>query len=114
MKAPSKFGPMLKAAGFTSIRAKRFQWPIGSWAKGDKFKLLGHLAKADLKELLPSASMAMLTRVLGWEKQKVDDFLKGVWDDVESENELFYGQWYVPSHKSLGSAKLITITAFFG
>jgi hypothetical protein len=95
MQAPSNFGPKLKAAGFTSVRANRYQWPIGTWAKGEKLKLLGHLSKADLKELLPSASMAMLTRVLGWEKERVEGFLKKVWDDIEAEKELYYGQWYV-------------------
>ncbi|KAL9109971.1 MAG: hypothetical protein Q9227_005494 [Pyrenula ochraceoflavens] len=41
MEACGNFEDKLRAAGFVDIHVKRFKWPIGTWPKDPKHKLLG-------------------------------------------------------------------------
>lgn len=77
-QAPLKFQDQLEDAGFVEIHFETFAWPIGTWAKGQKQKILGQMALANGKEAVAAGALALFTRVLGWSKEAVDDFLADV------------------------------------
>jgi hypothetical protein len=76
VRAPGKWEGQLKEAGFTNIHFYWMEIPIGPWAKGEKNKLLGKLVAKNVHEGCRTV-VPMLTRVLGWEMNKVDELLKG-------------------------------------
>ena len=54
------------AAGFQDVVQKRYQWPLGPWAKDKKLKELGVWARAHADAGLENWSLMVNTRVLGW------------------------------------------------
>jgi SAM-dependent methyltransferase len=72
---PRHFTPKLRNAGFININLKNYKWPVGKWAKGARFKLLGRFVYEDLIDWLPSSSLRLFTRVLKWSREEVEVFL---------------------------------------
>ncbi|KAF2127454.1 S-adenosyl-L-methionine-dependent methyltransferase [Dothidotthia symphoricarpi CBS 119687] len=94
---PRHLGPKLRSAGFVDINAKTCKWPVGRWAKGDKFKLLGDLAYADLMDWLPSSSLGLFTRVLKWTQHEVEVFLAECRAEAKRKDRHYYADvlfWY--------------------
>ena len=46
----SKFATQMAAAGFINIQETIYKWPLNSWPKGKKDKLLGRWGNADFSE----------------------------------------------------------------
>lgn len=84
------FATQMAAAGFINIQETVYKWPLNSWPKGKKDKLLGRWANADLSEGLQGFSMAFLTRVLGWTQQEVEGFLIDVRKDLCDKSKHSY------------------------
>jgi SAM-dependent methyltransferase len=57
--------------GFVDIVEKRYFWPHGMWAKGDKMKKLGVAFQEDMKVAVEAISMKLFTKVLGWSEADV-------------------------------------------
>lgn len=72
---PRHLAPKLQQAGFVDINLKTHKWPVGKWAKGSKFKLLGRYVSEDLQDALPSLSLRLFTRILNWSRDEVEVFL---------------------------------------
>lgn len=87
---PRHLAPKLRDAGFTDINSKLHRWPVGRWAKGDKLKLLGDLAYADLMDWLPSSSLRLFTSVLKWTQDEVEVFLSECRAEVKRKDRHFY------------------------
>jgi hypothetical protein len=62
---------MMSDAGFTDIHEKRYKWPIGTWKKNRADKVLGAWVKLHIEEGLENWSMAVLTRFMGWSRERV-------------------------------------------
>lgn len=60
---------------------KRFEIPVGKWAKGRKAKELGLWFAADIGHGL-DASKVMFLKVLGWGEERVEGLLEGVRKDL--------------------------------
>lgn len=109
-QGPRKFAPMLRAQGFVDIHAKRYNWPVGRWAKGQKNKLLGRFVMEDLLDWLPSSALALFTRVLKWSREEVELFLASVRQELKDKSRHFYAHiivWYARKPEdplALGSA----------
>ncbi|KAH8696830.1 S-adenosyl-L-methionine-dependent methyltransferase [Phaeosphaeriaceae sp. PMI808] len=105
---PRHFTSPLREAGFVDINLKTYKWPVGKWAKGPKFKLLGRFVFEDLMDWLPSSSLGLFTRVLKWTREEVEVFLSECRAEAKRKDRHYYGDvymWYArkPDDTSLGN-----------
>lgn len=73
----------IEEVGFEDVKEKVFEVPINSWPKGSKQKELGTWFQADLLDAT-GASMAILTRALGWTPETVEKLLIEVRLDIKN------------------------------
>ncbi|KNG43947.1 methyltransferase type 12 protein [Stemphylium lycopersici] len=94
---PRHFSPQLRNAGFTNINVNVYKWPVGKWAKGARFKLLGRFVYDDLMDWLPSSSLRLFTRILKWSREEVEVFLSECRAEARRKDRHYYGEalfWY--------------------
>jgi SAM-dependent methyltransferase len=91
--SPRHFAPKLRDAGFVEINVKTFKWPLGTWAKGSKFKLLGRFVYEDLLDWLPSSSLGLFTKILQWSREEVEVFLAECRQEAKRKDRHFYADW---------------------
>lgn len=84
----------MRDAGFVDVQETRIYVPVSPWAKGRKNKLLGAISQQNLLEGIASMSMAVFTRVLGWEMEKLQPFLEKVKADLQNRKIHAYGIVY--------------------
>lgn len=73
----------MEEIGFEDVKEKKFEVATSTWPKGRKQKELGMWWQADLLDAL-GASMAALTRGLGWEPAEVERLLVDVRKDIRN------------------------------
>ncbi|KAI0395157.1 S-adenosyl-L-methionine-dependent methyltransferase [Xylariaceae sp. FL0594] len=69
--------------GFVNVVQREEAMALSPWVKGKQNKHLSLLLQHDILNLLEPMSMALFTRVLGWDRQRVLDFLELVKKDVQ-------------------------------
>ncbi len=94
-----RYKELLEEIGFVDVVEKRTQFPIGTWAVGEKMKTLGAWMRMDMLAGLQAMSMAIMTRGLGMTPEEVEENLTNVKIEVES-NKLHA---YFPVYASLPS-----------
>ena len=72
----------LEELGFVDVVERRFPCPIGPWAKGEKNKILGVWARANMLQSVGGLSMAILTRGLGMTAAEIEVLLVDVRNDI--------------------------------
>ncbi|TVY36861.1 Diphthamide biosynthesis protein [Lachnellula subtilissima] len=77
---------LLEEAGFVDVVENHFQWPMNTWPKGERMKVLGRYMQENLLRILESLSMAPLTRGAGFTKEKVLELTAEVRKDVVNKN----------------------------
>lgn len=70
------------AAGFTKVTVHHYKWPTNRWPKDKGHKLIGLWTLANVGGGLEGLSMALLTRGLGWSREKVLAYLTDVRKDL--------------------------------
>ncbi|KAI1076969.1 S-adenosyl-L-methionine-dependent methyltransferase [Whalleya microplaca] len=97
--AAVRWAEMLRDLGFINVTERREAIALSPWPKGRQNKEYSILLQHDVLNMLEPVSMALFTRVLGWEPQRVRDFLELVKHDVRdtklhaySEGVHVYGQ----------------------
>lgn len=93
-RAP-KYKAYMKEAGFEDVVEHRYQWPVGTWARGQRMKLLGMWCREDYLSALQAATLAVLTRGLGMSVEDIEPLLVGVRDDIKSNRVHIYVPIYV-------------------
>ena len=73
-------------AGFVDVVENHFQWPMNTWPKGERMKMLGRYWQEDMLRGLESLSMAVLTRGAGFTKEKVLELTAEVRKDIVNKN----------------------------
>jgi hypothetical protein len=81
-----KYKQMMPDVGFEDVVEQRFEWPIGTWAKGSHYKKIGAWFREDLSMGLEGFATVALTRVLGVKKEEVDELIKGAKEDIENQD----------------------------
>jgi hypothetical protein len=81
MEAMEKFGrpvsaaqnwkTMMEAAGFEDVVETIYKWPTNRWPRDAKYKELGTWSLLNMDQALEPATLAPLTRALGWSKEEV-------------------------------------------
>jgi SAM-dependent methyltransferase len=92
---PRHLAPRFHDAGFTDVNLKSYKWPLGTWAKGSKFKLLGRLVYEDLWDGLPSLSLNLFTRSLQWSREEVEVLLAECRQESKRKDRHYYIDAYV-------------------
>ncbi len=83
-----RYKSYLEEIGFVDVVERRFNCPIGPWAKGSKNKALGVWGRANMLQGLGALSMAILTKGLGMTVAEIELLLVDVRKDVnKSGNE---------------------------
>ena len=85
-----KYKEMLEQAGFVDVVERKYEWPVGTWAKGKRQKMLGLWYREDLLSGLQGFTMALLTRALGMSSVEVELLLMGVRNDIKSNRIHIY------------------------
>ncbi|OAX81512.1 hypothetical protein ACJ72_04145 [Emergomyces africanus] len=78
-------------AGFTDVNVLHFKWPTNRWPKDPKDKLVGLWSLANIGGGLEGLSLALMTRGLGWGKERVLAYLTGVRKDLH--NSKIHAYW---------------------
>lgn len=68
--------------GFKDVVEKRYEWPVGTWARGKRMKMLAAWYREDLLSGLYGFTVAVLTRRLWMSVEEV--LLVGVREDIRS------------------------------
>ncbi|KAI1277302.1 S-adenosyl-L-methionine-dependent methyltransferase [Xylaria sp. FL0933] len=80
----ARYAQMLGEIGFVNVTERREAIALNPWVKGSHNKQLSLLLQHDVLNMLEPMCMALFTRVLGWEAQKVLDCLELVKKDVQN------------------------------
>lgn len=86
----SEYKSYLEQVGYEDVVEYKFEWPVGTWARGKRMKILGQWCREDLLSALEGISLAVLTRGLGMTKEQVDKLLVGVRDEIKSNKLHIY------------------------
>jgi hypothetical protein len=80
-----KYKRYMEEAGFEDVVERRFEWPVGTWAKGERQKRLGALYREDLLRALEPFSMLLFMKGLGMRKEEVDEIVGAVREEIMSD-----------------------------
>lgn len=70
-----RYKGMLTEVGYQNIEEKVFKVPFNGWPKDKKMKEMGRYQALNISQGLEGWSMALFTRVLGWERDDVISYL---------------------------------------
>ncbi|CAI0643819.1 unnamed protein product [Colletotrichum noveboracense] len=96
--------PDLQRAGFVDIRRRTTRWPFNTWPQHPKLKEIGRWHCTNLEMGLEGFSMALLTRVKGWDPAEVSALCDEAKKEVRNMNMHGYWNMYVPFHQSVAQA----------
>ncbi|KAF5505063.1 Secondary metabolism regulator LAE1 [Colletotrichum siamense] len=96
--------PDLQRAGFVDIRRRTARWPFNTWPQHPKLKEIGRWHCANLEMGLEGFSMALLTRVKGWDPAEVSALCDEAKKEVRNMNMHGYWNMYVPFHQFVAQA----------
>jgi hypothetical protein len=71
VKAAQEWKSMMESVGFEDVVETVYKWPTNQWPRDKKYKELGMWSFANMDQALEPATMAPLTRALGWTKEEV-------------------------------------------
>ncbi|KAI9729374.1 MAG: hypothetical protein M1834_006898 [Cirrosporium novae-zelandiae] len=72
----SHFGEYLRNAGFIDIHKTLYRWPWCPWSDDPKEKEIGRMNA--INQDASSMSLGLLTKNLGWSRERVEVYLTGV------------------------------------
>ena len=87
-QATNKWPELLEAAAFVDINVKWVNWPIGPWAKGDKYKLIGQLTFEDFAGAM-EVTIPMF-RALGWSTEKAQALIEVAREEITEQKIHLY------------------------
>ena len=85
----------MQEAGFVDIVEKHYYWPVNTWPRGKREKLVGLWTQQNLLDGIHAMSMAILTRGLGWTPEAVEMLLMGVRNNLKNRRIHGYVDVYV-------------------
>ncbi|KKZ65565.1 hypothetical protein EMCG_08590, partial [[Emmonsia] crescens] len=84
LNAASSHRETLIKAGFTNVNVLNYKWPTNRWPKDPKNKRVGLWTLANVGGGLEGLSLALMTRGLGWGKERVLAYLTTVRKDLHN------------------------------
>jgi ubiquinone/menaquinone biosynthesis C-methylase UbiE len=68
----------LTKAGFENVTYRTFRWPIGTWPKEQKYKMIGAYNRIGWEDGIEGWAMFLFTNYLGWRKEEVQVLIAGI------------------------------------
>ncbi|KAL7269431.1 hypothetical protein RUND412_007913 [Rhizina undulata] len=84
----------LEEVGCVQVVEQVLKFPIGRWPKGRGPKDLGTFWRQQFVDHAEGISMALFTRVLGWETKAVHEYLVDVISDLKNPKHHVYSDFY--------------------
>lgn len=81
--------------GLTKTVLSVFQVPLSPWPKDKRLKELGQYMNLLMAEAMQAYSLALFTRVLGWQPEEVEILLAQARKDLNNWNYHLYTRLYV-------------------
>ena len=81
----------VEEAGFVNVQVVERKLPMGPWCSDRKLREAGRLAMTSIMEDLGGMSMAVFTRHLHWERDRLEVFLAGVRNEYNERS--IHGYW---------------------
>ncbi|KAK7398199.1 hypothetical protein QQX98_012428 [Neonectria punicea] len=91
----SKLKGLMADIGFVDIVQTYKRWPMNTWPRDEKYKILGTWNLANMNNGLEAFSMAPLTRALRWKRNEVAVFLADVRKELKDKS--IHAYWPVYS-----------------
>jgi len=99
MSAPRLWKGQLEAAGFVDVHVKWVRWPVGTWAKGKRNKLLGKMLWQDFYHGVDTVA-PLLTKIMQWDEERVKQFLQETREEMQTEKyHIFMEVVYIYARK---------------
>ncbi|KAI9737389.1 MAG: hypothetical protein M1834_009543 [Cirrosporium novae-zelandiae] len=91
---PVYYEQWMKDAGFVNVKAMVYKIPTNKWPREKNEKTKGLWQMANILQGLSGVTLALFTRVLGWQASEIEEFLKGVQKDIRNRNIHAYWEFY--------------------
>lgn len=88
-------------AGFQNVTEELYKAPLSTWPADRRYRELGRYMNANMMDSLEAYSLALFTRVLGWDPGKVQELLARVKLDLRNLNYHMYSMVYVINTSAL-------------
>jgi hypothetical protein len=86
----------LEQIGFEDVVVKRVDWPLGTWAKGDKAKLMGAYWQEDMMAVIDGFSLGVLPRGQGMSIDEIKELSLEAKKVIQDKKVHSYTPWCVP------------------
>ncbi|RPB18879.1 S-adenosyl-L-methionine-dependent methyltransferase, partial [Terfezia boudieri ATCC MYA-4762] len=94
-KISEKLKEWMIDAGFQNVREVVYKLPVGNWPKDEKYKAIGQFNLLNVLEGAEGWTYALLTRVLKWSPEKVQELMEGVRQEFLNKKMHSYYLMYV-------------------
>ncbi|KAJ5678962.1 methyltransferase [Penicillium macrosclerotiorum] len=82
-------------AGFVNVREEVYKLPQSPWPKDPKLKELGRYHQLNMLEAMGPYSYALFTRVLGWDRVRIEALLAGVRHELRDLSNHLYSKVHI-------------------
>lgn len=82
MNISPRYKGFVEDAGFARVNEEQYKAPLSPWPEQRREKILGRYMQAQMMESIEPYSLALFTRVLKWEPERVQMLLAGVRKDL--------------------------------
>lgn len=86
----TEISAMMEEAGFIDLKVITFKIPIGTWPADPVLKEAGANQLVGMLDGIESLSLALFTRVLGWQPERVEEFLALTKEDFRKKKSYRY------------------------
>jgi len=90
-----ELGDLMRQVGFVDVVVRPFKIPIGRWPADPRLKEAGLFQLYAMLEGVEALTLAIFTRCLGWESERVQVFLAGVRKEFKATKRYTFWPWYV-------------------
>ncbi|TKA30020.1 hypothetical protein B0A50_02739 [Salinomyces thailandicus] len=90
MNISPQFKSFVENAGFQSVVENQHKAPLSPWPKDPAFRNLGRYMYVQMLESIEPYSLALFSRVLKWQPEKIQALLAGVREDLNNRDYHMY------------------------
>ena len=108
MNVSPYYKTFVTATGFTNVTEELYKAPLSPWPADRRYKELGRWMNVQMMDSLEAYSLALFTRVLKWEPERLRALLDGVRADLRNLDYHMYSVMYVQCANHLSGMFLLT------
>lgn len=89
------FKTYVQHAGFQNVTEELYKAPLSPWPAERRYRELGKYMNIQMMDAIEPYSLALFTRVLGWEPERIQLLLARVREDLKNLDYHMYSVVYV-------------------